>query len=633
MSSTNDRSWERSFELLDRLPTLPSDERLAAVEELFRSDSPMVRDRALRTGAVVVPDDQLVGYLRSDADDVVRNAGLEMLKLRGARGVGLAVRLLRDGDPDVVLQAVLALGHTRDLRALEPLRGVLDHPDPNVVQAAIEAVGRLGDARAVPDLVPFLSQDPWLQMAAIQALGDLRDGSALAYLSPLLTDLLVGPLAAEAIARIGGPRALALLAGHLVEFGEQTDVESLVSLLAHVVEGLRSRPSDIAPLVVALQQLLTEARAGGARGVATAASRCLACLGPTPSDLEVVATLAEGDGEALHLPACLERRADLATTLLERPGKTRCWGFLLVERWPRGAPEAAMLAALADVPLAIDLCKAAGRALDRVHSDRLAAGLLELYARATPDDRRSLLPLVATQRRALSRLLRGDTSLGEDDRLLVAARAGVALRSTARAISALPAGRRYAVLEQLVDVPELVELLPWGEWLEEDPERWVDLAAAVAGAFGRRELLGPLRARLEAAPTPTLLRAVGELGDRDSVAALTAVVERADSRLVPLALEALGRIGGPEARSVLRRVVGQQSGEERIAYRALSMCAVAEDDEIFRSAAGHADWYVRLSCAEVLGRYARAENLEALAHLASDPVPLVAQRALSLLDS
>ena len=58
-----------------------------------------------------------------------------------------------------------------------------------------------------------------------------------------------------------------------------------------------------------------------------------------------------------------------------------------------------------------------------------------------------------------------------------------------------------------------------------------------------------------------------------------------------------------------------------------------EDDGLFRSAVSHSDWYVRLACAEALGRFGRAENLPALSQLAADPVAIVAQRALSFLES
>jgi hypothetical protein len=42
---------------------------------------------------------------------------------------------------------------------------------------------------------------------------------------------------------------------------------------------------------------------------------------------------------------------------------------------------------------------------------------------------------------------------------------------------------------------------------------------------------------------------------------------------------------------------------------------------------------VRLACADVLGRFSRTENLETLTRLAADPVQIVAQRALSSLES
>jgi HEAT repeat protein len=130
-----------------------------------------------------------------------------------------------------------------------------------------------------------------------------------------------------------------------------------------------------------------------------------------------------------------------------------------------------------------------------------------------------------------------------------------------------------------------------------------------------------------------LIRTLGELGDRESVGALIELLSP-DSPFEPLVLESLGRIGGPEARGALREAT--QSGRpqrERMAYRALSRCATEDDDKIFRAAATHNDWYVRLSCAEVLGRFSRPENLAALAQLAADPVPIVAQRALSFLEA
>jgi HEAT repeat protein len=98
-------------------------------------------------------------------------------------------------------------------------------------------------------------------------------------------------------------------------------------------------------------------------------------------------------------------------------------------------------------------------------------------------------------------------------------------------------------------------------------------------------------------------------------------------------LESLGRIGGPSARTVLQAASRGEGPEVRIAYKALAACAGPGDDPLFREAASHPDWYVRLSSIDVLGRGANPENMAALARLAGDPVPAVAHRALSALES
>ncbi len=131
--------------------------------------------------------------------------------------------------------------------------------------------------------------------------------------------------------------------------------------------------------------------------------------------------------------------------------------------------------------------------------------------------------------------------------------------------------------------------------------------------------------------------------------------------LRPLVLESLGRIGGAAARRALAAAALDRTPESRLAYRALAACATAEDAPLFRAAITHPDGYVRLACAEVLGRVAgrgggalpapgsdisgtpgapaagrdapgAPEDLASLARLAADPVPAVAHRALHYLE-
>jgi HEAT repeat protein len=114
---------------------------------------------------------------------------------------------------------------------------------------------------------------------------------------------------------------------------------------------------------------------------------------------------------------------------------------------------------------------------------------------------------------------------------------------------------------------------------------------------------------------------------------LLALLQQGPRNLAPLLLESLGRVGGPEARQAIRRAIVEGRAEPRIGYRALSLCAIEEDDALFRRAVGHPDWYVRLACADVLGRFVRPENLAALSQLAADPVGIVSQRAVSFLEA
>jgi HEAT repeat protein len=616
--------------LLDQLPALPTEDRVEAIERLIRNPSPVIRERALRTGAAVVSDERLESYLREEADDVLRNAGLEMLKMRGHRALGLAVRLLRDHDPDVVLQVVLALGHIRDLRALEPLRAALNHQKANVVQAAIEAVGELGDARALPDLLPFLDADPWLQLATIQALGDLRAPAAVGPLAKLLTDFMVGPVAAESLARIGGPRAFRHLAAHWLQFRDELDPEPLVGLLAHVVEGLTTAPR----YQEALRESLAAQLHAAEEAVRVAAARCLLALGPSAEDAEALGAVAESDADVSVLPACLSRRKDLVPALLHQAGKARSWGFLLIARYPKAASVPLLVSALSDEVPTPEVLSSVAKALHKVKDQRLADALLDLYIAVPPDFRGALQPVMATHRELLRTAVESRQEMDREARLILAAQLGLGGPGLVQEIIDLePLEGRLRVLEQVANQEDLVRKLPWKEWLAQEPQHYGSLAAKVAAEFGLRELVPRLRKELAAGPGPDLIRALGDLGDRESVPVLLSVLENGPANLTPLILESLGRIGGPEARQAIRRAILEGRCDPRIGYRALSLCAIEEDDALFRRAVGHTDWYVRLACAEVLGRFVRPENLAALSQLAADPVGIVSQRALAFLEA
>ncbi|HYG62463.1 MAG TPA: HEAT repeat domain-containing protein, partial [Thermoanaerobaculia bacterium] len=501
-------TWEECMELLDRLPSLPLDERMEAIERLVRNSSPGIRERALRVGAAVLSDDKLTEYLRNDEDAVLRNAGLEIFKMRGGRSFPLALRLLKDPDDDVALQAVLILDHLRDPRALEPLRTVLDHNDTNVTQAALLAMGKLGDARCIPDLLPFLEGDPWLQMASVQALGDLRSPLAVKPLSGLLTDLLVGSLAAEAMARVGGPAAFRALAAHWLAYREQLETESMLGLLAHVLEGLSQAPSAEEGLVESLAAHLGDP----SPDARSAAARCLLSLGPTAWDERALdaLTAAQPPGGG-SLPACLTRRPDLIAALLARTGELRAWGFELAARHPRAIPAEAFFATLPEAAEAPDLLDPIVQALARFRHPELGGALLSLYLRLPAEARGALAPVIKSHARELRQALDERRDVDAADRLVLAARLGKPAREVARELQELPPAGRPAAVAQLEELKPVLRLLPWEQWIEEAPDVYTDLAAEAASRAELRELLPALRARAGTTSTPALIRAFGSL--------------------------------------------------------------------------------------------------------------------------
>jgi len=625
--------------LLETLPSLPLAARAAVVERLMRNASPDIRDRALRIGAAVLSDSRLTELLRADHDAVMRNAGSEILLLRGSRSLTAVLPLLHDPDPDVVLQAVLILDRLHDPRALEPLHGVLVHADPNVVQETILAIGRLGDERSVPHLLPFLDGDLWLQMAALQALGDLRCAAGIEPLARRVSDPVVGSLAAESLARIGGPAVFAVLAANWDDGPDGAPDEDRAGLLAHVLEGLPLSPERTpertpSGLHGRLMRCLHHSDSSALRSTA---ARCLLCLGPGPWDEEALAALVASQPPAEFAPEPLLRRPDLIGLLLRGGETERSWGFLLAAQHPDQISDSAVSAAfLAAVQAAghgeEPVSAALVTALGRVRFPGLGEVLVDLYLRLPAEQRTALEAGLVSHAAAVWAAAAAREDLDPLARLRLAALGGEPAEGLAAQLLALPASGRREAAAGLIHLEELMRRLPWTEWLDEAPDLFTDLAADVAARHGLRALAAPLRARLAAAPSAAVVRALGELGDRDSSPDLVRLVGRRPD-LTAVLLEALGRIGGNAAREVLRRVALAGGADARIGFKALAACHENAELPLFRDAATHGDWFIRLAATEVLARSTAAEDVALLARLVGDPVAVVAQRALALLET
>ena len=626
-SSPPEPTWEECMELIARLPAMTLEGKKEAIGTMIRNPSLGIRQRALSVGAVLMPDEFLVACLREEGDDVLRNAGLEMIKLRGTQAYGLAVRLLGDEDPDVVLQAVAVLDHLRDPRAFEPLRAILRHPDPNLLHHALVAIGRLGDERAVGDILPFLHADPWLQMAAVTALGDLRFGSAVRHLRPLLLDPFLGPMASEAIARIGGVRAFRVLAAFWMVQADTPEGDGLLELVHHTLGGLPSIPTEPPGLRRALAHRLER----WDDPMRILAAQCLLGLGPGPEDDAALEILGRISAASSKMPASLSRRVDLIARLLKSSGAMMEWGIEIIVRHPRSASVEDLRAALTG-EAGPSFPGAVARALSRVHSPELSSDILSLYLRLDRAGRMELHPIFRRYGRALGEAFKLRRNLGEEDRVVLSARLLKEPCTTCRQIVLLDADSRVSVLKQILDCPAILMRLPWNSWIEGDPGRILPLAAEAA-ASGTTTLMPLIRQVLGREPRPELIRCAARIKDVQSVPLMAVHLPNAEPLIRAVIVEALGEIGGPEARTILRAELARGSSTQaRCAYRALSQCAAEEDEGLFRECLTHDDWAVRLAAVEALSRLAGPDNMSALAVLAGDPVPVVAQRARAALE-
>ena len=628
-------NWEESMRILDILPQCSMEDRADKVSRLLRNPSPGIRQRALRIGVAVLSDDQLIEFIRNDADDVIRNAGLEIFKLKGSRSFTIALNLLQDKDPDVVLQAILLLDHISDPRAYNYLRPLLSNSNTNLVQAAITAVGHLGNARAIRDLLPFLKADPWLQIAAVQALGDIRSSQAIKPLQELLTDLFLSSLAAEAIARIGGSKAFSVLAEHWMKFHENLEAESVLELLAHVLEGLKKKPVVPKDLLKNIYPYLSHAL----EKIRLAAARCVLICGPCTGDQEALLILVHPESPE-ELPACVQGRADLVTSLVKMKGLPRIWGLQLTSLSPKGASLQEVIKVIESEeavqhPDVVMRClkKIKNLRTDQMRNQRLAETLCKLYVRLPIMTRPLLIPLLRPHKSKLKYFLDQYEDIDKEMCLVMKSFLGGSARKVACEVIGLPANSRPLVLSQITN-KSVYKNLPWKQWLTEEPETYAPVAAQIASNAKMHELLPLLRNVLLSFIHPDIIRCFGELRYRESIPVLMDCRNRSPQLVRALIIETIGKIGGPESRKALHEDINKLEGKEAsLAYRALSHCAIEDDSVIFRQAIEHPDWMVRLACAEVFGRFPNAEDIEYLTRLASDPVNAVSQRARELLEA
>lgn len=125
---------------------------------------------------------------------------------------------LDDQDPEVRAQAVQAIRETKDLAAIPTLVAHIEDPDERVGLYIAQALVELAPPDVVPLLqVPLLRSDARGRWRAAYVLGERREPRAVSVLARALKDdeVLVSRTAAEALAKVGTPMAIAALIASL----------------------------------------------------------------------------------------------------------------------------------------------------------------------------------------------------------------------------------------------------------------------------------------------------------------------------------------------------------------------------------------------------------------------------------
>jgi HEAT repeat protein len=615
--------------------TTPQDELLAGAgwSSLVRSGRLDQQRKAIRLGATLLSDEVLEAMLREEFDAAIRNAAVEMLRMRGERGRRLAVRLATDSDGDVALQAIQALDTLQREPDVQLFQTAAHGDDPNIAQAALIALGHSRHAAAAREaLRPFICADPWLQAAAIESLANLGDTSAVPMLRDLMDDPLVGPLALEAIGRIGGQQALEILcAAWLAMPADSFESHGLLTAIVEAVEGAEHPVLPNAQLLGVIESRF-HAAAAGERELLAQALVGLGGAAPGSAVLEQFFSAAGGD--EVPLPRCFRNRPDLAGVLAERAPH---WALALAAECGERIDESVLSALLRHV-------------LSQPASGSGAASILGAFAaRATLPPRcaalvvRAVLTGDMTGRAIFHGLVpRFATALHVElvrrEAPPAAASAVVlaALHYPAEAVAAVIDGlgsvERRAALGELAAWPDVAAALPWERWLDEEPSL-LDVAARVSRTTPLPQLASHFIAELRRAPTPDIAAAVAASSNSEGEAI---IVDQAINNGSSALLEALGRIRGAESAALLRRLATETSEPVRrtVALRALARRADLEDVPLFITAAYDEDWLVRHAAARALGRHANnADSRAALVRLACDSAPLVSDTALAALES
>lgn len=444
---------------------------------------------------------QLCGCLSDPVPRVRGTSAVALGMIGDVVAVPALLRLVADPVGDVRRGAIVALGFLGDPEAVPAVLGVADDPDASVRWTAANSLGHLGDTSTIPTLVRLLEDtDAHVRGASATALGRLRDPAVVAELSRLAADqdAHVRGSVATALGRIGGSKGLRVLKDL------SGDNDNVVRSAAITALGRTGAGSSTAIINAALGDRAYQVRGAAVRAVAQA-----------DPDRDISGFLTD--------PSGVVRRSALAGVLSAR----------------RAGLTGASLAMAAD---AEDETRAlVATALSGMSSDAAVENLGRLLDDESP-------AVAASAAESLARL--------PDEAGVSVLIEGVASTRTATRCAAAETLGRYGVEAALGELQQML--------VSAEPVCRM-IAAKALGQIGHPSSCGALVAALLSdsdnyvrGTAATALGRVGA-GHSDARTALIGALNDPHPPVVGLAAQALGVLGGDEARGALESCVRREN--------------------------------------------------------------------------
>ncbi len=231
-----------------------SDERaLYPLLKALRDESPGVQDAAMR--ALIEIGGEVTAYmalplLRENA--YLRNTSMIILRRIGAPSAPLLRTILRDKDDDIRKFAVDTIADIGTCDFPHDIARLLESdPNPNVRSAAAKAIGVLAYREALPLLITALKDEEWVCISALETLALLKDESSIGAVAALLGHPAdaVRYAAVEALGSMGFAAASGPLLAHIPRasgFEQTAAVKGLVQI------GVTPSMAEAADVLIAL---------------------------------------------------------------------------------------------------------------------------------------------------------------------------------------------------------------------------------------------------------------------------------------------------------------------------------------------------------------------------------------------